>query len=471
MGNLQSFSLLSYGFLEEFDTKTLKELYPSFAYDMYAQSYLNEVDDPINPDDIDEDLLLDDIVSIISRDAVMRSILAYANIPRPTKKVKIPRDVCPQKTSRELWNFIWGKRNLSVRQEIAEIGVYHSTREQSEFRLDFPVPFSLFEDIVKDCKEAHIFTTGKKAPTISDEFKVLACLRILGRNYVTASVRELLGAAKTIINSLFKLFLVNYSKVFYKKYVYIGLNEVEKVYRYMGLPGCIGSMDVTHVQWGACPSNLLHHCIGRYGYPTLGFNFICSHNRRIQYVSRAFYGATNDITITYNDNYPRGLMLCQVHTDRIFRTFNRQGDVTFWRGGGYVTTDGGYQTCFGFMNPIVPSYYYHFVVWGEWVESVRKDVERLFGALKNRFVRLKSNIILYHKVSTITAAVRVCSILHNRLLEYDNMIEFDWKNIDPNTPDEELYERYANSTIPFPEPSLVDDPYYQYPLRLFRLLL
>ena len=45
-------------------------------------------------------------------------------------------------------------------------------------------------------------------------------------------------------------------------------------------------------------------------------------------ISRAFYGATNDITITYNDNYPRRLMLCQqVHNDRIFRTFNHQGDV------------------------------------------------------------------------------------------------------------------------------------------------
>jgi hypothetical protein len=270
------------------------------------------------------------------------------------------------------------------------------------------------------------------------------------------------------------LFLVKYSKVFYKKYVYIpdelGLNEVEKVYRYyMGLPGCVGSMDVTHVQWGGCPSNLRHHCIGRYRYPTLGFNFICSHNRRIQYVSRAFYGATNDITITYNDNYPRRLMLCQVHTDRIFCTFNRQGDVTFWRGG-YVITDGGYPTCYGFMNPIVPSYDYHSVVWGEWVESVRKDVERLFGALKNRLVWLKSNI-LYHKVSTITAAVRVCSILHNRLLEYDNMIDFGLENIDPNAPDEEIYERYVNSTIALPEPSLLDDPYYQYPLRVYRLLL
>ena len=114
---------------------------------------------------------------------------------------------------------------------------------------------------MKECKEAHIFTTGRKTPTICDEFKVLASLRIWGRNYVTASVCEFLGAAKTTINDFSKLFLVNYLRVFYKKYVYIpdelvGLNEVERVYRYMGLPGCLlGSMDVTHVQWELVPQS------------------------------------------------------------------------------------------------------------------------------------------------------------------------------------------------------------------------
>ena len=105
----------------------------------------------INPDDIDADLLLDDIVIIISRDAVvMRSILAYANILRSSKKLKIPRKVYPtSKTSAELWDSICGKRNKTVREEIARIGVNHSTREQSEFRLDFRVPFPLFEEI--DC--------------------------------------------------------------------------------------------------------------------------------------------------------------------------------------------------------------------------------------------------------------------------------------------------------------------------------
>ena len=112
--------------------------------------------------------------------------------------------------------------------------------------------FPLFEEIVKECKEANnIFSTGWKKATVCDEFKVLACLRILGRNYVTASVRELLGASKTTINDFLKLFLRNYSLAHYKKkYVFVpdefGLNEVAKVHHYMGSLGCIGSMDVTH---------------------------------------------------------------------------------------------------------------------------------------------------------------------------------------------------------------------------------
>jgi hypothetical protein len=65
--------------------------------------------------------------------------------------------------------------------------------------------------------------------------------------------------------------------------------------------------------------------------------------------------------VTYNDNYPRSLMLCQEHTESVFRTFNRLGDITFWRGT-YLITDGGYPTYYSFLNSnllitiITPSY-------------------------------------------------------------------------------------------------------------------
>ena len=90
----------------------------------------------------------------------------------------------------------------------------------------------------------------------------------------------------------------------------------------------------------------------------------------------------------------------------------------------------------------------------QWFGVSGLNVDSLFGALQNHFVWLKSNS-LYTKIPTITAVVQVCSILHNRLLEYDNMINY----IDPNTPDDKLYERYVNRTVPVPEPTtLVHDP-------------
>ncbi len=68
------------------------------------------------------------------------------------------------------------------------------------------------------CKEAHIFTTGYKRPTtIPDEFKVFTILlRFLGRNYVAASVKEILvGCGLSTINVWFKRFCKRYSDTYY----------------------------------------------------------------------------------------------------------------------------------------------------------------------------------------------------------------------------------------------------------------
>jgi hypothetical protein len=111
---------------------------------------------------------------------------------------------------------------------------------------------------------------------------------------------------------------------------------------------------------------------------------VFAHTRRIHHVSRPFYGATNDISITYNDSYPRDVMLGNVHQDRVFRTYDREGVILLWRGA-YLICDGGYPKCVSFVDPTLMDYEYLTASWAEWLESVRKDVERLFGALKMRF--------------------------------------------------------------------------------------
>ena len=55
------------------------------------------------------------------------------------------------------------------------------------------------------------------------------------------------------MNKFFKLFIYNYANAMYSKWVNVpkgeDLDHCEESYR----PGCIGSMDVTHIYWDKCP--------------------------------------------------------------------------------------------------------------------------------------------------------------------------------------------------------------------------
>ena len=62
--------------------------------------------------------------------------------------------------------------------------------------------------------------------------------------------------------------------------------------------------------------------------------------------------------------------------------------------------------------------------WSEWLESIRKDVERTFGILKGRFRVLKSGICL-HGVDVTDNIWMVCCALNNILLERYRLID-DW---------------------------------------------
>ena len=104
-----------------------------------------------------------------------------------------------------------------IEDELLESDGFESnTKAQKLFRLRFRVPYSMFRDIVAECKEASIF--GKTI--IGIEFKVLGCLRILGRNTVVGDdvVEHLKIGAKTV-NTMFNSFLHQYAEKYYSKYV------------------------------------------------------------------------------------------------------------------------------------------------------------------------------------------------------------------------------------------------------------
>ena len=129
---------------------------------------------------------------------------------------------------------------------------------------------------------------------------------MLGRGEVADTVSELSQIPRSSLHPILDKFVHRFSEAFYKDFVKFPTGEslvkVMSCYSKCGFPGAVGSMDCTHVTWNQCPVNLINNCTGRQKKPTLAFNCIVDHSRRILYCSNApFFGAVNDITICHND--------------------------------------------------------------------------------------------------------------------------------------------------------------------------
>lgn len=84
-------------------------------------------------------------------------------------------------------------------------------------------------------------------------------------------------------------------------------------------------------------------------------------------------------------------------------------------------------------------YSFNEVAFSEWLESVRKDVECAFGILKIRF-RFLRGFVVYHDPFIIENAFKTAAMLHNMLLEWDGLDDYNWENTDPdgNIDDDEV---------------------------------
>jgi hypothetical protein len=101
--------------------------------------------------------------------------------------------------------------------------------------------------------------------------------------------------------------------------------------------------------------------------------------------------------------------------------------------GVYVICDNGYHRWKCLQPPMKVSSVREEILYSKWLESTRKDVECTFGILKARFRILKNPIIL-NKQYEIDNMFVTCCIIHNMLLEYDQLDRvFDEKVVDGDT--------------------------------------
>jgi len=336
------------------------------------------------------------------------------------KRLTQPAEVAKRRrvikdTAKDFWESNWGK--LLRHHDI------HNPRsvEGKRFRRRFRLPFPLFEYFVDICIRYNIFDMTNKSP-IPIQLKIMACLRILARDNCADDINELsfqlLG--ESTVHNLFKTFVTNVSIRIFPKVVKLSKGkELEAVlhsFAKVGLPGCVGSMDCTRVKWTMCPARQRWGHVGKEGFPTVVFLVIVDHNKRVQYVSGYYKGSCNDIQICQNDPICLAVLNGALE-DVEYELYNEFGELYKCKGG-YILVDGGFINSIVFIEPEKFRLDRDSVLFSEWLESVRKDVECFFGILKKRWWWFR-NGICYHDSNTLEAAFKSVCALNNMILAFD----------------------------------------------------
>jgi len=233
----------------------------------------------------------------------------------------------------------------------------------------------------------------------------------------------------------------------------------------MGAVGAFLSVDVTHFKWACCPVGLSVKCIGKEGFPTLAYQAGVNHSRVCRSFSSPFYGASNDITISYYDPIMVKMLNKQIYQNETFKMYWEDGSTSLTTGI-YIIVDGGYIKYDFLINPMAVRSGMKEVYWSEFMESIRKDVECFNSAIKNRF--RATRYIEYHNLDQIDNMIVTAVILHNMLLIVDGLDnsrweeDVDWEALGPddglNEDDEDDEEEIQQLPVPDAINNIIIEP-------------
>jgi hypothetical protein len=115
------------------------------------------------------------------------------------------------------------------------------------------------------------------------------------------------------------------------------LNRVNSFYNAVGLPGCIGSMDVVHVKWANCSTGDYNHAKGKEGFPGLAFECITDYNCRVLGVYGSLFGSRNDKDIVKTDVNINAMRSNRLFRDAQFRYYDEAGCIRTDKRRGSIT--------------------------------------------------------------------------------------------------------------------------------------
>ena len=225
------------------------------------------------------------------------------------------------------------------------------------------------------------------------------------------------------------------STILYKKWVIDPLletpiNERESIFRLAGFNGCIGSSDATHIPLLSCPYWAQNNHKGfKLSHPARTYNVTVDHTKRILGTTGGHPGTWNDKTLVLFDKLITKVKNGELYNDYEFKLYERNtvGEIVevVYKGVWFMV-DNGYLSWSCTVPPDGNGVTYEIIRFSEWLESMRKDVECLFGIMKGRFLILRYGI-RFHKIVMCDKLWVTCCAMHNMLLDIDDLRK-NWQN-------------------------------------------
>lgn len=319
----------------------------------------------------------------------------------------------------------------------------------AKFRNRFRMPYRQYKELLQLCRDHSSqekggyfrrwkpgSVGGNGDPAAPLDLLLLAALRYIGRGWTFDDLEEATAISREVIRSFFHKFIEFGKEVLYPKWVTSPATlddaaQASHEFSMAGFPGCIGSMDATHVETDRIPFKLRQaHLSFKLPFTARTYNLVCNHRKRILSTTHGHPARWNDKTLVAFDGIATDLHFgrnCLEDLPFQLYAYDNAGEiVTVKYKGAWLLVDNGYLN----WGVTIPPKKDNPTVWdwrfSKWLESMRKDVECCFGILKGRWRVLKAGVRL-HGTDAADKIWLTCCALHNWLLVVDGLDE-QWRS-------------------------------------------
>lgn len=293
----------------------------------------------------------------------------------------------------------------------------NATYPEYKFRRRFRMSSRLFRRICQDLREKCSYFMQRRNAAgnlgASTEQKLTAAIRMLAYgvsadfldDYVRLGESTIMLCMKKFCCAVIELYGDYYLRKPSDQDIKRILTENEK----RGFPGMLGSIDCTHWFWKNCPTAWAGQMTGKDGSASIVLEAIATYDLHIWHLFFGMPGSCNDINVLDRSSLFADLLAGRAPPSSFILRGTEHAH-------GYYLADGIYPPWSTFVQSFSQPNTQKKKYFTKLQESLRKDVERAFGALKARWhiIAQPSRLWFQDDMHNIITA---CVIMHNMIVE------------------------------------------------------